>query len=240
MGAYGGVEPTWASQTNVGRTHIATKGVVQSGLVLNLDAGVSSSYPGSGTTWTNLVGGGNNGTLVNGVGYVGTNGGALSFDGVNDYTTLNNTIFLNYNKTFIFWLKFSGGSNGGHLLNINNSNFRNRVLLYPLGLNVYNSDSATEIEFNFSITDIVGKIKQIGFLVDDSSIYLIEDGVLSQETSITFPNGQRSYNHIGLQSAGSIIPFFNGNIYNFLHYNRALTPQEIQQNFNANRSRFGI
>ncbi len=45
MGVYAGVEKTWASQTNVGRTHIATKGIVQSGLVLNLDAGVLSSYP---------------------------------------------------------------------------------------------------------------------------------------------------------------------------------------------------
>ena len=61
MGVFAGIEPTWAAQTDVGRTHIATKGIVQSGLVLNLDAGVSSSYPGSGTTWTDLSGNGNDG-----------------------------------------------------------------------------------------------------------------------------------------------------------------------------------
>ena len=65
MGAYAGVESTWASQTNTGRTHIATKGIVQSGLVLNLDAGVSSSYPGTGTTWTDLSCNWNNGTQTN-------------------------------------------------------------------------------------------------------------------------------------------------------------------------------
>ena len=44
MGVAYGINPTWAAQTDAGRTHIATKGIVQSGLVLNLDAGVSSSY----------------------------------------------------------------------------------------------------------------------------------------------------------------------------------------------------
>lgn len=56
MSVYAGVNPAgaWATNTAVGRTHIATKSVVQSGLVLNLDAGVSASYPGTGTTWTDL------------------------------------------------------------------------------------------------------------------------------------------------------------------------------------------
>jgi hypothetical protein len=54
MGCFSGVESTWASQLDVGRTHIATKGTVQSGLVLNLDAGASSSYSGIGTTWNDL------------------------------------------------------------------------------------------------------------------------------------------------------------------------------------------
>jgi hypothetical protein len=59
--------------------------IVTDGLVLCLDAGNPKSYPGSGTTWTDLSGNGNNGTLVNGVGYSGDNLGSLSFDGVNDY-----------------------------------------------------------------------------------------------------------------------------------------------------------
>ena len=49
--------------------------IVTSGLVLNLDAGNTASYPGTGTTWTDLSGNGNNGTLVNGVGYNFANGG---------------------------------------------------------------------------------------------------------------------------------------------------------------------
>jgi len=52
--------------------------IVTDGLVLCLDAGNAKSYPGSGTTWTDLSGNGNNGTLVNGVGYNGGSGGSLS------------------------------------------------------------------------------------------------------------------------------------------------------------------
>jgi hypothetical protein len=88
MGVFAGIERNWASQTNAGRTHIATKGIVQSGLVLNLDAGVSSSYPGSGTTWTDLSGNGNTGTLTNGPTYNSANGGSLVFDGVDDYVNV--------------------------------------------------------------------------------------------------------------------------------------------------------
>jgi hypothetical protein len=39
--------------------------IVTDGLVLCLDAGNPKSYTGSGTTWTDLSGNGNNGTLTN-------------------------------------------------------------------------------------------------------------------------------------------------------------------------------
>jgi hypothetical protein len=58
---------------------------ITDGLVLCLDAANSKSYPGSGTTWTDLSGLGNTGTLTNGPTYSSANGGSLVFDGVNDY-----------------------------------------------------------------------------------------------------------------------------------------------------------
>jgi hypothetical protein len=53
--------------------------------VLCLDAANPKSYSGSGTTWTDLSGNGNNGTLINGVAYTDTNKGIMTFDGVDDY-----------------------------------------------------------------------------------------------------------------------------------------------------------
>lgn len=63
--------------------------IVSSDLVLYLDAANSESYPGSGTTWTDLSGNGNDGTLQGGVGYSPNDGGSLTFDGSNDYVNLD-------------------------------------------------------------------------------------------------------------------------------------------------------
>jgi hypothetical protein len=58
---------------------------VTNGLVLCLDAADKNSYSGTGTTWTDLTGNGNNGTLTNGPTFNSANGGSISFDGTNDY-----------------------------------------------------------------------------------------------------------------------------------------------------------
>ena len=65
--------------------------IVTDGLVLCLDAADQNSYPGSGNTWYDLSGNGNNGTLVNGVGYNSGNLGSLVFGGVDDYVNCENT-----------------------------------------------------------------------------------------------------------------------------------------------------
>ena len=74
--------------------------IVTSGLVLLLDAGDQASYPGSGTTWTDLSGNGNNGTLTSGPTYSSEDGGSLVFDGVDDYVTNNSTEFSIANNLF--------------------------------------------------------------------------------------------------------------------------------------------
>ena len=55
--------------------------IVTDGLMLCLDAGDPKSYNGSGTTWTDRSGRGNNGTLGGDVGFSSNNGGYLTFDG---------------------------------------------------------------------------------------------------------------------------------------------------------------
>jgi hypothetical protein len=59
--------------------------VESSALQLYLDAGNASSYPGSGTAWTDLSGNSRNGTLTNGPTYSSDNGGSIVFDGSNDF-----------------------------------------------------------------------------------------------------------------------------------------------------------
>lgn len=89
--------------------------IVKNGLVLWLDAANTKSYPGSGTTWTDMSGNNRNFTLVNGPTYNSANGGSIVFDGTNDIATLNiasdnpmkiqNFIFANH--TYEVWFNLS-------------------------------------------------------------------------------------------------------------------------------------
>ena len=115
------------------RSAAPASGIVTSGLILNLDAGNASSYPGTGTTWTDLSGNNRNGTLINGVGYTSANGGALTFDGVNDYISISNMSSALVNKTkfsYDTWVKCNNVNHNGTIFSFGgNSNFNNDILL---------------------------------------------------------------------------------------------------------------
>jgi hypothetical protein len=64
---------------------VAVGGLVTDGLILNLDSTNASSYPGSGTSWDDLSGEGNDFTLVNGPTFSTDDGGTIVTDGANDY-----------------------------------------------------------------------------------------------------------------------------------------------------------
>lgn len=77
--------------------------IVESGLVLLLDAGDKNSYLGSGTTWQDISGNNNSGSLVNGPTFNSGNGGSIVFDGVNDQLQLANEIQLDESWTLNYW-----------------------------------------------------------------------------------------------------------------------------------------
>ncbi len=68
----------------------------ENGLVLSLDAANYKSYTGSGTTWRDLSGNSNNGTLTNGPTFNAANMGAIVFDGTDDKVTIS------MNSSFIY------------------------------------------------------------------------------------------------------------------------------------------
>ena len=80
-------ESQWPAAASSSGGGGSSSGIVSSGLLMHLDAGNSSSYSGSGTTWSDLSGNGNHATLINGPTYSSADGGALDFDGSNDYAT---------------------------------------------------------------------------------------------------------------------------------------------------------
>jgi len=238
MGCFSGVESTWASQLDVGRTHIATKGTVQSGLVLNLDAGASSSYSGIGNTWTDLSGSGNNGTLVGGVGYAATNGGSLTFNGSSQYVsgsiaTINSwSMCLWYFSTDItsksVFYTFSGTTTatglgfGGTF----DANTNNRWYFLD-GTNIFSSAN-TAITTNTWYYLVVTKSSTTYNLYTNGSLSLNTTGV---DLSLT------QYN---LARRGNGEWYSKGNIAQASIYNRALSAAEVSQNYNALKSRYGI
>jgi hypothetical protein len=89
-------------------------GIITSSLTYYWDAGIVSSYPGSGTTWTDLTTSGRNITLNNGPAYSSAQGGGIVFDGTNDYGSFSTISFGNGNVawTTIGWIKTTTTADG--------------------------------------------------------------------------------------------------------------------------------
>jgi hypothetical protein len=219
--------------------------IVLPGLVLCLDAANPKSYPGSGTTWTDLSGRGNNGTLVNGVGYSGSNLGSLSFDGVNDYVECGNTSSLSAiggttNITVSGWAFYTAYGGGGQpysvitvkgnpwtwLLENPSNTFRFRITAGGSDVNV--ADTSTHLLNTWY--NVVGTY-------DGSNMRVYVNGVLK--------NTKAQTGTLATNSVTAKIGTFQGTNYNLTGrisnvsiYNRTLTAQEIQQNFNALKGRY--
>jgi hypothetical protein len=94
--------------------------IITNGLVLNMDAGFTPSYPTTGTTWYDLGPSGSNGTLTNGPTYNSDNGGSIVFDGSDDYVVIDVNSFIRNNVAYTFncFFYYTGGSGGGAPYNI--------------------------------------------------------------------------------------------------------------------------
>ena len=219
--------------------------IVTNGLVLNLDAGNPASYPGTGNTWFDLSGNGNNGTLVNGVGYNTANGGSLSFDGVDDRVDFSSFITgIENNHTIetavyrtgdgINWPRFFINAQVNTSVVV--TQFQNTTgILYRL------RSGSTNYDYELPS----------GKLINNNWVLLSfsYDGVVMRAyiNGIEYESGKpvnviANTANTGIANIGgdSSVSAWNGRIgFNKL-YNRALTPQEIQQNFNATRGRFGL
>jgi hypothetical protein len=87
---------------------------ITDGLIYYVDAGDASSYPGSGTTWTDLSGQGRTTTLTNGPTFDSGNGGSINFDGTNDFAEVATGFNPNITtKTMIGWCKLKNISQQG-------------------------------------------------------------------------------------------------------------------------------
>lgn len=217
--------------------------IVTDGLVLNLDAGNPSSYSGTGTDWYDQSGNSNDGTLINGVGYSSDNDGTLVFDGVDDYVSVIGDYHLLAELTFDIWFKPANTitstenqsgrlfGKGGNLEIRWDGGVNSGSLGCDLG-GTLNLTSVNDTWYNTVWYNIV-----IQMASSSSALYIQSE--LDSTGSRGSITNQTATLQIG-KSAGGLGAPFAGNISNFKIYNKVLSEEEIQQNFNALRGRYDI
>ena len=221
--------------------------ITETGLVLALDAANIKSYSGSGTTWSDLSGNGNTGTLTNGPTYSSANGGSIVFDGVDDFVTTANTT-ISGSQTFSVWAMVTGGASLHGILTQHNyastANFGiNQIgnkLAPSIGYTNNTREYADKIT-NFTITNNIIFNAVLVYNSSENKIYWYINGQL--DSSYTLSATPKSTNYpicLGRWDGGYGDYYFNGRVYSGNIHNRALTATEVSQNFNATRGRYGV
>jgi hypothetical protein len=223
-------------------TQYAFGKIVTDGLVLCLDAADRNSYVSGSTTWFDVAGT-NNGTLINGPTFNTGSGGSIVFDGVDDYVEVPNFNVINTITVDIWVKKTSGTSWQGWLGNWNNTGTGDSWLLTQ---NDSNTAAFYIMHTNTggdNIVDTSGTIIQ--------NVWYNYTGVFTNSTLSLYKNGSlvnsksTSQNTIYQNSLNIWYgrfsnSYLNGQVSNGKVYNRALSAQEVLQNYSAQKSRFGL
>ena len=216
--------------------------IVTDGLVFAVDAANYESYPGSGTTWTDLAGN-NIGTLTNSPMFDSGNGGNLVFDGTDDYTQFNQSISLT-EATFIAWIKRSGQQDrfagilfsrggGGQTTGLGYRNTTNQIGYHwrDTSYNWVSGLTPPDGEWCMVVLS-VSSTAATAYLCQESGITSATNTVSHSSTTLgSLVIGRDPYG-AGRSMSGN---FSIGQI-----YNKALSAAEITQNYNALKPRFNL
>ena len=246
-----------------------TKPIVTDGLVLCLDAGDKNSYPGSGTTWYDLSGKGNNatlsdveiGTVSSSLNTMAANSGSAS-TGYGQEITIGSSIagcetstgtiscWVNMHPKTLnsgvgLWHFHDGQSAGKHVTDY----ITCRVTADNNMKLLIEDENVTELWTQYDLDNLYGagafvdKWLYIVWLQDGSSVKLYINGELIS-MSADGNNGSWWTNHLSIDEAivMGVATWSNADhmLSIFNIYNRALTSTEVKQNFNAHRHRFGV
>lgn len=221
--------------------------VVVDGCIFAIDAANTKSYSGSGFTVNGLVGG-IGGTLVNGVGFTTSNNGSFVFDGTNDYINCDSipNTFNSFSVEMIFKIGITNKKQA--IISTYDNGFGWGVeLLDNTGNNKFNFFGFTSSGIYTSIqSSTTGSLNQIysatGVFSGSNSISVYINGILDNSVNTNYSSvTKQSTSNLRLGDDPSTQTlYFQGNIFSAKIYNRVLTAQEILQNFNALRGRYGI
>lgn len=216
--------------------------IITNGLVLTLDAGNIKSYPGSGTTWSDLSGNNNTGVLTNGPTFDSANGGSIVFDGTNDVVVMP-SIELRRDFSLDIWVRFNVFSgNGGGLFGQGTTSTNNGLHIFQntnntINFRMYFSD------FNPTVTSTIDTWYNYVFTYLHTSPFtktVYRNGQLVGAST----SGQSQYAGTGAFRVGGTFSSGNGDLNGRVGltrvYSKILSAEEVSQNFNANRKRFNV
>ncbi len=212
---------------------------VSTNLIRSYNINNQQSYSGTGSNLGDVSGNSVDGTLVNGVGYNSSNGGALVFDGNDDYVSFPSGYSSTDNLTYEAWVNPSDLSGFRVILNHDSWNtgyvhfqFANNLLQFAL-----NGESDQYSTYNFN-TNTWYQISAV-YSKSSKTVSFYVNGTLTNTENYSNPPSVTNTNlKIGSWDGNS--RFFNGKIGLVRIYNSALTSQEILTNFNGSKTRFGL
>jgi hypothetical protein len=232
--------------------------IVTNGLVLALDAADKNSYIGSGTTWKDLSGNNNTGTLTNGPTFSAGNMGSIVYDGVDDYVNLGNASSIKMgsgNFTISTWVKIltQTGTPTFKLI-ITSKNAAAAAAGYGFAWNnsvnkflwsTANGSSSSEIFTTNTWSSLEGvwanivMIRQNG--ATNNGHFYINGVYESLASAATVLNVDTATNMTIANTADLNSSYWFKGLYGITQiYNRALTATEVLQNYNATKTRFGL
>lgn len=250
-GGAGGSTKTTSGHNSFGTPNTTGDGSVSitcltnSSLVLHLDAGNTSSYSGSGTTWNDLSGNGSNVTLVSTT-YSSANGGSIVFNGTSSYANFDANIGSTNAVTVEMWVKTNSLKNPGGAMYFGFNLYDVWTANGNMGYNTAGGDHYGFLSSKVDYLGIEGFWRHLVFVMyagskTNNKIYVNgESQTLSQIQGI-FSTVNSNFN----SGSGRISSWLNDqnwlinmNLASFKIYNRELTAQEITNNFNATSTRF--
>ena len=215
--------------------------IITDGLVLALDAANTKSYPGSGTTWTDLSGNGNNGTLTNGPTFTTSGSGGIVFDGIDDYIAVG----TNYNipvsssaYTINVWFKPNSFPAAGGLVGWGNYGSTNQVNAFRLASNGFRHYWwGNDLDAN-NVGMVAGSWYNAVALFDGTTRQIwLNNTVVASNNPVGKNTVGTSNLTIGKTYTSEYLPGIIGSVQ---IYNVGLTSTEVAQNYNAYKGRYGL
>jgi hypothetical protein len=211
--------------------------IVTDGLFLAQDAGNLVSYPRTGTTLYDLTSNGFLGALTNGVGFSTEVGGALTFDGVNDYVVTNVSTPNITSKTLEVWVRLNDVSQqGGGAINLqyDGGSIFDAIVYNETGQGWgFGSEGFYRTAWSGVIETSTAQWIHMVATYQNNNFRMYRNGILILTTTsfTTLNYNTDSESLLGLRHNGAT--HLNASIAVGRIYSRALTQAEVLQNYNA-------